>query len=45
MMTIIGISVVPVMVFLYNGGKGGIEMKVLMIGGSYFLGRLCTMRF
>ena len=44
-MTIIGISVVPVMVFLYNGGKGGIEMKVLMIGGSYFLGRLCTMRF
>lgn len=33
------------MVFLYNNQKGGIEMKVLMIGGSYFLGRLCTMHF
>lgn len=33
------------MVFLYNGKKGGMKVKILMIGGSYFLGRLCTMKF
>ena len=31
------------MVFLYNGEKGGIFVKVLVIGGSYFLGRVLTM--
>lgn len=31
------------MVFLYNGDKGGIFVKVLVIGGSYFLGRVLTM--
>ena len=31
------------MVFLYNEDKGGIFVKVLVIGGSYFLGRVLTM--